>query len=663
MVETLGKKITSLNAIDQLLNDVYVARKVPNRALFFKTNDVQSIIESDERNADMLKQDKNFTPKYAITSDASGEFVQVVDMLGTIDDLKLIELQDKYEKDIASAYQSSIKQDDRTITVNSDFIKDIQEEINDILENIIYELGVDDWKLILKPNRTEDEANELRLEGLKIQNATGRANLGFKITAYDEERKEYIFEDTPSEPDGQMNFSSFSSNSRGLENTFGNLPGQSEMKTENKNETYLIKSDEKKKVYLSNPSEAPSGVKVEQGSKGGYFYYPQDDGEDTKIIDDNPQYESLKELGLTTEDLFNKDDLSSNIKKYANSIGIDNETYPDYYELRRKIYGYLWNNFKPIIISNMKKDFDIPGGGARNFYKYLGFWGTGYLHDSDNEGKLKLIEDIREALNNDVKKVNTVLKYMGIKERIKTGGIRENSYLKTSEQIIESLQSKTIEGIEYKISPTFIKNSTSYKNEEEFLKSLSNISNALPNYAKELINNGKTKVYFVTRPEAEKISPELNKKNVLGYYIPGPNSVYIYPDKDTFRDFNLDQNKLLAEGYDISFIKKAKYLHDKLAFENVVIHELSHATSLNNDEKLQTTYDDFVKLFEETEKSNDNYITNYCKKNTHEDFAETMSYYASFKEIVESELNKQKSNIFSDIVLKKLRFMRDNLWK
>jgi len=232
MIETLGSKITSLNAIDQLLNDVYVARKVPNRALFFKTNDVKSIIESDEFNETKLKENKNYTPKYAITSEASGEFVQVVDMMGTIDDLKLIELQDKYEKDIASAYGCTVDSVTRAISVDSDLIKELQENINKILSKLVDELDIKDWKIILKPNRIEDESNELRLEGLKIQNATGRANLGFKVTAYDEERKEYLFEDTPSEPAGSMSFSSFSSNSKGMENTFGNLPGTQEMSKE-----------------------------------------------------------------------------------------------------------------------------------------------------------------------------------------------------------------------------------------------------------------------------------------------------------------------------------------------------------------------------------------------------------------------------------------------
>jgi len=232
MVETLGDKVTSLNAIDKLINDIYVARKVPNRALFFKTNDIKSIIESDEYNAVKLKEDKNYTPKYGITSEASGEFVQVVDMLGTIDELKLMELTDKYEKDVASAYQCTIDPATRTITVNADMIRELQDIINNILEKVVDDLGIKDWKLVLRPNRVEDEANDLRLEGLKIQNATGRANLGFKITAYDEEKKEYIFEDTPSEPVGGSNFASFSSNSRGMENMFGNLPGQTEMKTE-----------------------------------------------------------------------------------------------------------------------------------------------------------------------------------------------------------------------------------------------------------------------------------------------------------------------------------------------------------------------------------------------------------------------------------------------
>jgi len=229
MVQTLASKITSLLAIDSLINDIYVLRKYPNRALFFKLNNIDALIESNMKNQVELKKDKNYIPMFATGAEADGEFMKVIDMLGSMDELKLIELQDKYEKDIVSALNCRIDPATREIAVDPDYIKEIQNTLNEyVLETIVTSLGIEDWSLTLRPSQKEDEANELRLQGLKIQNATGMTSLGFDILDYDEERGIFIYSPKPVR-DPSTSFSSFSSNSSGLENTFGNLPGQEDL--------------------------------------------------------------------------------------------------------------------------------------------------------------------------------------------------------------------------------------------------------------------------------------------------------------------------------------------------------------------------------------------------------------------------------------------------
>ena len=233
MIQTLAQKITSLLAIDSLINDIYVQRKYPNRALFFKMSNVDPLIEANEKNRDELKKDKNYIPMYTVGSEnINGEFVKAIDMLGTVDELKLIELQDKYEKDIASTYGCTIDPITRAIIIDGQFITKIQKEFNArVLKNITKGMNILDWTITLRPSDKAEEANELRLRGLKIQNASGMVNLGFDIVDFDEERQEFIFSDKPTK-EASNSFSSFSSNSRGLENTFGNLPGQDAMNTE-----------------------------------------------------------------------------------------------------------------------------------------------------------------------------------------------------------------------------------------------------------------------------------------------------------------------------------------------------------------------------------------------------------------------------------------------
>ncbi len=237
MIQTLSYKITSLLAIDQLINDIYVSRKYPNRALFFKMNNIDPLIESNEKNKVELAKDKNYIPMFAVGETADGDFMKAIDMLGSMDELKLIELQDKYEKDVISAFGCKIDPSTREILVDNEYIKELQDIINTyILENITESMNIKDWTLKLRPAQKETEANELRLKGLKIQNATGMTNLGFDIEDFDEERQEFIFSNKPTKEPSQS-FSSFSSNSRGLEDTFGPMPGYDKLsnpKTEKK---------------------------------------------------------------------------------------------------------------------------------------------------------------------------------------------------------------------------------------------------------------------------------------------------------------------------------------------------------------------------------------------------------------------------------------------
>ena len=225
---TLGNKITSILAIDQLINDIYVLRKIPNRALFLKTNDIDNIKASDEYNRLQLLNNSSYVPKYAIGGDTEGEFAKVIDMLGNIDELRLMELQDKYERDVAQFYHCEIDPN-KQIKVSEDFIVEIQKKINSVLETLVKSMNITDWIIELIPSQLSAEANELRMEGLKIQNAMGKANLGFEIVRYDTENKEFVFKEIPTNPVGGNEFSSFSSNSRGLENTFGNLEGTEDL--------------------------------------------------------------------------------------------------------------------------------------------------------------------------------------------------------------------------------------------------------------------------------------------------------------------------------------------------------------------------------------------------------------------------------------------------
>ena len=229
-IETLGDIITSLRGMERLTRDTFVDKKNPRRIVIFKSNDSDSIERAADRNQQKLKEDPTYIPVYVVGSDVQGDPATTLDILDNMEQLQFIELMDRYERLVANMYRVVIDPATREIKPDPYAIQDAQNDINThVMSRILSAMNIDDWCMKLRPSEMADEANELRLEGLKIQNAMGRINLGFDIKDFDEDTKEYIFSDKPTRNPEQTNFSSFSSNSRGLEDVFGPTEGTEDL--------------------------------------------------------------------------------------------------------------------------------------------------------------------------------------------------------------------------------------------------------------------------------------------------------------------------------------------------------------------------------------------------------------------------------------------------
>lgn len=454
---------------------------------------------------------------------------------------------------------------------------------------------------------------------------------------------------------------------------------------------------QKEKKYVTDPGDAPEGVSIQEGPRGGHYYegagktpktptqeepaIPLQAPEDMADTGFDKLKESLIRGGITKptdliysdrprffsyyKDMSKEDQITAKLNAYTTLKNMDKEDFvgalktfktswtldapSDEIQKNKQIAWFLGNLGADIRYASRAKEIGVPGAEA-----------------FDKEG---FIEEIRNDLDNDTKLINSILKYMGFKERVKKSGLRGTPQTKTAEEISNSLKSTEVNGITYKISPTYIKNSKVFKNQEQLEKSFKDVVDNLPPKAKESITKGETKVHFITRPEAKKISRALSSNRDLGYYIPSTKQIFIFPDKAATFTTNLDPDTMKSYGYDDEFINKLKKKEGAESWKNVVTHELAHATALNNKNNYQEQWNAEISTLIKPwsgkvarEEMKDAYISNYAMTNNTEDFAETAAFYARDKGFVDKELEKGDKSFIHPMLRKKFEFLRDKIW-
>jgi hypothetical protein len=303
------------------------------------------------------------------------------------------------------------------------------------------------------------------------------------------------------------------------------------------------------------------------------------------------------------------------------------------------------------------------------------------------------IDDMREYTKNDTHQINVVLKYMGEKLRVVKEGYK-NNIKKTAEEVKKSITSHEHAGFKYDIGANFRK-SSDYKSDEELHKDIKEALSSLPETIKDILSRHNTKISFVNRSEIKALHGS-NPANAVGFYDPEDKQIYMYPAKGHYMSqflFKSDAEKHLREsGYDDVFIGNLRTIMGKRKFKNTIIHEVGHAVALNdhfnievsekvengvkiihkkisiNEESLQSQYDDFRKYKAHAYEAGLGpeqpiNITRYAGTNSHEDFAEHFAFYNGNKQLINKELEKKESGIFSETQLKKFRWMKEKVWK
>jgi hypothetical protein len=474
--------------------------------------------------------------------------------------------------------------------------------------------------------------------------------------------------------------------------------------------------EEAEKIY-SKSSLKHKYIKRE-GRPGNYTYYY-----DEPRSDKSPRVvESREELGVKTDDFF-KDVMSFddffNEERSGNSWFKLDESLGFRDKEGKTPEGGDWTKNKikrnllfiesqgDKVAKEVKKmqtvfTYETPAEvikQSRRCSHFLHELGAGVYSDTDPKIRTEMIEAVKDMMGGDVKETNKALKFMGFKERVTLKGLKQDAQRRTVEEIKADLKTVEYKGISYELSPNYVKNSKSFKSEAELTQSFKEAIDLLPSKVKDLINSGGTKVHFITSPEAKKILG-IGSERALGYYMPNNRQIFIFPDKNVYKEFNINRSKMKEEGYDDDFIDKFKVNTGKDSWKHTLVHELSHAAALNSkiekpkegvgrlsdkpqSDTVQHKYDLF-KLSAEMTKiqwefskfvddnfsysegksgmaNKEKHITDYARTNSKEDFAESFAFYSSRKEIIDKAIDDGVKWL-NPVLREKFKWLRDNLW-
>jgi hypothetical protein len=175
------------------MHDIFKERRVPQNAIWTRTNNPTSAEKRFERMLERCKQDPT-TPYHFIIE--AGDFngdgeMGVIELMPKINEMSYIEAREELTNKIANwygvIYEKSVKQatktgarDIPTMSINPDTLECIQAFCDSQRKKLTTALGIRNWSLKNKPSDERGVMRKLQIEQLEWQNAQMSATLGFE---------------------------------------------------------------------------------------------------------------------------------------------------------------------------------------------------------------------------------------------------------------------------------------------------------------------------------------------------------------------------------------------------------------------------------------------------------------------------------------------------
>ena len=199
---SLWKEISILLHMNNYVNDYYQNQRMPRGAIMVSTNNVRQTFDSWDEIMERVEQNPAFLPIIPIQQMPDGSNqgrAEMLKFMDTLAEMQYIPAKDDIRQRISALYgvtnvlmndssgSQGLNQEGLEIKVADRSVESGQNVWNvKMYPNLCAEFGVTDYVLNLKPNEEEDEMEELQIDQMRIQVASGMQQMGFDVELDDE---------------------------------------------------------------------------------------------------------------------------------------------------------------------------------------------------------------------------------------------------------------------------------------------------------------------------------------------------------------------------------------------------------------------------------------------------------------------------------------------
>lgn len=205
---TIWQKVTTLQAMDKYIGDLYTGQRPPKSLLFIRTINLDSLRNWWEKALQMVGKNPHHPIMMGVQStagDKSGKFVEHIDLMKSLDELQHTEMRNEYRRQIGAVYgvepifqgdqsnSGGLNNEGLQITVTNRAIARGQKLFNDKhYKALMRELGYPGWVLALNPSEEADEMAELQRETQSLNNGKLAVEMGLEAEFDDDTGKVII---------------------------------------------------------------------------------------------------------------------------------------------------------------------------------------------------------------------------------------------------------------------------------------------------------------------------------------------------------------------------------------------------------------------------------------------------------------------------------------
>lgn len=192
-IYSIWSKVMALAHMDEYVRKYFDKFRPPKGLLVIASRNTASVQKMfDKIKLEGKRDPYNIHPLIVENERGGRNMVQYVNLMGSLEDLKFIEIRDEFRRTIGAMYgvlplfsgdfPSGWNQEGLEMAVTNRAVQDGQQFMQEsFLDPLADALGVTDWTFKLERSEETDELREHQIRGMEITNAEGMKRMGFLV--------------------------------------------------------------------------------------------------------------------------------------------------------------------------------------------------------------------------------------------------------------------------------------------------------------------------------------------------------------------------------------------------------------------------------------------------------------------------------------------------